>query len=274
MEQLIKPNKTTGLTFNTILNVCSDYFMILAKYIIAQTNDERSIAAWKAFCYLTYHYTTASFEKIAQFLNIGEAEEVKQAIIEVKQENQFKGHLQPLIAACLKCGSVAEPEILKARESEGRLLIALIKGTDTPKEATITINQIIALCADYFQVSTDQITGKCRKQKYVQARQAAMYLCKQFTKSSLQDIGLAIGSRDHTTVIHGLYCVKNSFDAKDDYFKPHIEALEEQIKRHIRINSPKPKHNHVVCPIEATARPLTRSINSIINNNLKTYSHV
>ena len=43
---------------------------------------------------------------------------------------------------------------------------------------------------------------KNRKKEVVLARQIAMYLSKELTKSSLKSIGLHFGGRDHSTVIH------------------------------------------------------------------------
>ena len=52
------------------------------------------------------------------------------------------------------------------------------------------------------KVSERQIMGKGRTMEVALARQLAMYLSKELTSSSLAKIGMHIGGRDHSTVIH------------------------------------------------------------------------
>ena len=62
------------------------------------------------------------------------------------------------------------------------------------------------------------------------ARQIAMYLSKELTKSSLKSIGLQFGGRDHSTVIHA----HNSIDetmSKD----PSVFSLVKNIRTQIEL---------------------------------------
>lgn len=56
--------------------------------------------------------------------------------------------------------------------------------------------------ADYFGVSINDLCGPSRTRSLVQARQVAMYLCRELTDLSLPNIGRQFGGRDHTTVMH------------------------------------------------------------------------
>ena len=42
----------------------------------------------------------------------------------------------------------------------------------------------------------------------VEARQAAMYLCRSLIGDSLSNIGVCFGGRDHTTVIHAMRSIE------------------------------------------------------------------
>ena len=48
----------------------------------------------------------------------------------------------------------------------------------------------------------DELCGTSRSRTLVNARQIAMYLCRELTDMSLPKIGQMFGGRDHTTVIH------------------------------------------------------------------------
>jgi len=61
---------------------------------------------------------------------------------------------------------------------------------------------IMAQTASYFSLSIDDLCGTSRSRVLVNARQIAMYLCREMTELSLPKIGQAFGGRDHTTVMH------------------------------------------------------------------------
>lgn len=66
----------------------------------------------------------------------------------------------------------------------------------------ITGSTIMAQTASYFSLSVDDLCGSSRSRVLVNARQIAMYLCREMTELSLPKIGQAFGDRDHTTVMH------------------------------------------------------------------------
>ncbi|HWB66990.1 MAG TPA: chromosomal replication initiator protein DnaA [Mycobacteriales bacterium] len=75
-------------------------------------------------------------------------------------------------------------------------LIADAAGTE------ITAPTIMAQTAAYFSISMEELCGSSRSRVLVQARQVAMYLCRELTDLSLPKIGQHFGGRDHTTVMH------------------------------------------------------------------------
>jgi chromosomal replication initiator protein len=94
-------------------------------------------------------------------------------------------------------GSLNKQEIdLKTAEN---VLKDLISESDRPE---ITATTIMAVTSEYFGVSLDDLTGGSRTRVLVQARQIAMYLCRELTELSLPKIGQTFGGRDHTTVMH------------------------------------------------------------------------
>ncbi len=63
---------------------------------------------------------------------------------------------------------------------------------------------IMAVTADYFSISLEDLTSPSRSRQLVNARQIAMYLCRELTDLSLPTIGKHFGGKDHTTVMHAV----------------------------------------------------------------------
>ncbi|WP_454296727.1 chromosomal replication initiator protein DnaA [Salana multivorans] len=75
----------------------------------------------------------------------------------------------------------------------------LITEGDDPE---ITPAVIMAQTASYFGVTIESLCSADRTRVLVNARQIAMYLCRELTDLSLPAIGKVFGGRDHTTVMH------------------------------------------------------------------------
>ena len=73
-----------------------------------------------------------------------------------------------------------------------------------PDDLSPSINSatIMAQTAAYFSLTVDDLCGTSRSRVLVNARQIAMYLCRELTELSLPKIGQTFGGRDHTTVMH------------------------------------------------------------------------
>jgi chromosomal replication initiator protein len=61
------------------------------------------------------------------------------------------------------------------------------------------------------------------------ARQIAMYLSKELTKSSLKTIGLHFGGRDHSTVIYACDAIE-TLKNKDSSFEEQVNTLRNIIE--------------------------------------------
>ncbi len=66
----------------------------------------------------------------------------------------------------------------------------------------ITGGTIMVQTAAYFGLTVEDLQGSSRSRVLVNARQIAMYLCRELTDLSLPKIGQQFGNRDHTTVMH------------------------------------------------------------------------
>jgi chromosomal replication initiator protein len=68
----------------------------------------------------------------------------------------------------------------------------------------ITAALILDKTSAQFAIPIEDIIGASRRRPLVQARQVAMYVCRDLTDLSYPEIGRVFGNRDHTTVIHAV----------------------------------------------------------------------
>jgi len=92
----------------------------------------------------------------------------------------------------------------------------------------VTIDHVIKYVSREMKVSERQLLGKSRIMEIAHARQVAMYLAREFTNSSLINIGYHLGRRDHTTVIHACRTVEKKIN-KDPEFGRRIERMKREL---------------------------------------------
>jgi chromosomal replication initiator protein len=97
---------------------------------------------------------------------------------------------------------------------------------NTAKE--VSIDYIQKVVCDYFDMPIELMKSKTRKREVVQARQIAMYFSKKMTKSSLANIGMNCGGKDHATVLHACRTVNNLAET-DKAFRVYLEELEKKL---------------------------------------------
>ena len=92
----------------------------------------------------------------------------------------------------------------------------------------VSIDYIQKVVCDYFDLPIELLKSKTRKREIVQARQIAMYFAKKMTKSSLANIGLHCGGKDHATVLHACRTV-NNLQETDKHFRKYLDDLEKKL---------------------------------------------
>ena len=97
----------------------------------------------------------------------------------------------------------------------------------SPKE--VTIEQIRKIVCDYLNIDEEVFDSPKRTRDVAQARQIAMYLCKQHTKSPLSTIGAAIGGKNHATVLHACKAVTNLMET-DKAFLQIVEDIDRLVQ--------------------------------------------
>ncbi|MFN0282667.1 MAG: chromosomal replication initiator protein DnaA [Kineosporiaceae bacterium] len=106
----------------------------------------------------------------------------------------------------------------------------LIPADDTPE---ITAATIMAQTSAYFGLTMEDLCGSSRSRVLVNARQIAMYLCRELTDLSLPKIGQQFGGRDHTTVIHADRKIRHLMAERRSIYN-QVTELTNRIKQTAR----------------------------------------
>ena len=99
--------------------------------------------------------------------------------------------------------------------------------------AEITPSVIMGQTANYFGVTIEALCSADRSRVLVNARQIAMYLCRELTELSLPKIGQLFGGRDHTTVMHANRKIRQQMTERRTTFN-QVTELTSRIRQQQR----------------------------------------
>ena len=98
----------------------------------------------------------------------------------------------------------------------------------TDPKSEITVGRIQEAVCSYFNITEEAFLSKTRKREIVQARQIAMFLSRNLTKTSLSSIGAQLGGKDHATVLHACSTVSDLMDT-DRSFRGYVHDIERTL---------------------------------------------
>jgi chromosomal replication initiator protein len=104
----------------------------------------------------------------------------------------------------------------------------VLQRADAPERAAIDLERIAALVHKHYGYDLKQLQAKGRDKDIAFVRQVAMFLMKRLTPKSLRDIGIFLGGRDHSTVLHAIDKVTQEMQARHD-LKTKIQKMEEEL---------------------------------------------
>ena len=105
----------------------------------------------------------------------------------------------------------------------------ILKDIISDDDRPVTIDQIQKVVAEFFGIKHQEMKSKKRTKEIAIPRQVAMYISKQLTDSSLNDIGKNFGGKDHATVIYACRQIEDR-RTKDEDFSKRVENLIKRIK--------------------------------------------
>ena len=96
------------------------------------------------------------------------------------------------------------------------------------RHGLLTFQSIMEIVSAEFGFSVADICGKRRTAEVALARQVAMYICRNHTESSLQQIAHDFGKKDHTTVLHAIKKIE-MLSKEDQRVKKIVEDIEHKL---------------------------------------------
>ncbi len=159
---------------------------------------------------------------------------------------QKKAHLRGLNISEEIAEYVARKVHANIRELEGALTTIYAVAITTNKQITLELSQIalegqiesaarhisitdiIEVVTNHFDVRLADLQSKKRSQSVTLPRQICMYLARDLTKHSLEEIGGHLGGRDHTTVMHACNKIIQARSSE-----PEMHAVLDELARQI-----------------------------------------
>jgi chromosomal replication initiator protein len=141
---------------------------------------------------------------------------------------RIRTNVRRLEGALMRVASFAS---LSGKELTNEVVEHLLKDIlNEEARHAITIEQIQRRVAEHFDVRLADMTSKRRPANIAFPRQIAMYLARELTKASLNEIGDAFGGRDHGTVLHACKLVRRRMQEQDN-IRQTISFIDSSLKR-------------------------------------------
>ena len=130
---------------------------------------------------------------------------------------ELEGALNRVLAVSDLCGHSLDRELVRMSLTD----------MTSPKHST-SADEIIQSVSGVFGVPVEKVMSRDRTREVALTRQVIMYLMREEANVSLPQIGLAMGGRDHTTVIHA--CEKvSSLLQTDNQFRSQVFRAKDMI---------------------------------------------
>lgn len=103
-----------------------------------------------------------------------------------------------------------------------------LRGVAVTRITQVAVDDVVELITQQFAISARDLTGKSRTQAISLPRQIAMYMLREHTELSLEDIGRVFGNRDHTTVLYAVTKIRDRLSG-DRLFREMVDGLATRL---------------------------------------------
>jgi len=170
----------------------------------------------------SYGTRIAIVQKKAHLRGLELSEDIAEYIAQKVRANirELEGALTTIYAEAIACDEGITLELAKR-----------VLGDETVSAGKqITITEIIDVVTNHFDVRLADLQSKKRSQSIAMPRQICMYLARNLTRHSLEEIGGHLGGRDHTTVMHACHKIAD-LEKTDVKTRAQLAELTRQIQK-------------------------------------------
>ncbi len=107
--------------------------------------------------------------------------------------------------------------------------------------SSVTIQDILQAVSAWYNVRLGDIQGRKRHKSIARPRQVCMYLARELTAHSLEEIGAYFGGRDHTTVLHASRQI-GALRAQEGTLDDALQEITRVLQRRSAGTAPTPGH--------------------------------
>lgn len=169
-----------------------------------------------------YETRLAIIDKKLEFQGKSIPQDVKELIAQTFQSSvrELEGALSRMIGYAELMNKELTIEIAKEQLSDS---------INPAGSGIISVDTIQKAVSEFYNVSVDDLKSSSRKKTVAVPRHIAIYLCRELTEYSLDEIGEEFGGRDHSTVISSINNIEDRLKTGDLAISDIIKALTKQI---------------------------------------------
>jgi chromosomal replication initiator protein len=169
-----------------------------------------------------YETRLAIIDKKLEFQGKSIPQDVKELIAQTFQSSvrELEGALSRMIGYAELMNKELTIEIAKEQLSDS---------INPAGNGIISVENIQKAVSEFYNVSVDDLKSSSRKKTVAVPRHIAIYLCRELTEYSLDEIGEEFGGRDHSTVISSINNIEDRLKTGDLAISDIIKALTKQI---------------------------------------------
>lgn len=139
--------------------------------------------------------------------------------------SNIKSNIRELEGALIRLGAQAS---LTGSEISLDLAKQVLRNIIKEPSASITADAIQDAVARHFQIKVSDIKGRERSRRVALPRQITMYLIRKYCDKSYPDIGIMLGGKDHSTVLHGVKTIASEIE-RDPDIRRHVEEIQNSL---------------------------------------------
>ena len=164
----------------------------------------------------------AIIRRKAELFNLDMPDEVAEFIA-----NHLKNNIRQLEGAVKKLNAYYMLEGIQPVIGVAQNAIKDILNETQP--VPVTIEKIIGEVSRTYNVTPAEIRGMRRTANISSARQTAIYVVREITGMSMEDIGKEFGGRDHSTIVYSLKSMESNLN-NDRHLKETVEDIIKNVR--------------------------------------------